>query len=48
MAQWEAIYSSLVLWSKDIRRREEEPISIQQELIEIPGAGIVLSMGKGS
>lgn len=46
MAQWEAIYDSLVLWGKDIRHREG-PISIQQKPIEIPGAVIMLSVGRG-
>lgn len=38
----------LVLWGKDIRTREEGPISAQQKRTEIPGASIVLSMGRGS
>lgn len=43
MAQWEALYHSLVLWGKGIRLREEGAISIQQRLVETPGAG----MGRG-
>lgn len=38
----------LVLWGKDIRTREEGPVSAQQKRTEIPGASIVLSMGRGS